>query len=1009
MRNKPGKLFFLFILLIFFTAIRGAAQSYPMRHYTVADGLPSNNVYCVYKDSKGILWFATEKGIARYNGDRFERFSTADGLPDNEIFCFGEDKYHRLWMGTYNGSLCYYKDGIIHTAANTPFLRLPVKNSFIYNIGNEYDGSVTIKFHSSDYFLNIVGDKINVLNVNGLHEDSRVFIQVVKIAPTKYQLIYEYKRINWDTSGKVLYQTPARRVRGALISNDRHYLVFNDFIVSGGRTVCSAIPDPDSLKIQCILEDPQRNLTMMATSTGVFVLPAKTQLFKDHEVSSIAKDVSDNYWIATTDAGVFCINTAYQHFNVFNNPDKTAVRYARILNGQLYFATKSGNIYTLRNDRIQTLFGLSQYRQDFERKHPVAKYWEYQTDQPGLTTVSMATQHGLQSQKFSIATHLDDSGHFYYASSWETSIFDQLQQDKAHLARSIPLLYYYSVKDIALSKEAIYINASIAAFYIPRSVMENHDYTLIEKLKTNPAKNERLYGWATDQDGKVWTSTVDSLYKIEGNKITVQPQFGAIRLRKFGFWNGFLMGYTPDNTLLICHLRNGKMITDTTINGSSIWSDFYPLDSSHVLISTNDKYRIATLTHPGEKNGFRIQTVESRFVPIQAEYVCADTSVSYFFNNGTITRFDTKRLFNTSAKPIVYLISLRTKDSVYAATQSAAFTIPHRQAGDLQVAYLPLSFDGGDIRCEYSVSQDSNDNWHPTDNGNIGLYLPNYGTYYVRIRARTSSDVYSDIAHFRFTIEKPFWATWWFIVLMVIVALNLLWLLILLVTRRILRRRQKAYEADMKYQRMEFKALNALMNPHFIFNTLNNIQNLFKNNGNRADEYFVTFARLIRQNMQNVTKDVISLEQELNLVANYLKLEKLRFDEFVNYRMDVDPELDLDNVFIPPLLIQPLVENAIRHGLLPKQSADNYVTVHVFEKGKSLLIEIRDNGVGLSKKTDHIDPQHESLGLSNLRKRIEHMNRTRTEVFTFELIEQKDERGRISGTLARIEIASDRW
>ena len=122
----PHQLIRIFSLIIFlFASIRSSAQSYPMHNYTVADGLPSNTVYCVYKDSKGLLWFGTDKGIARYNGIKFEKFSTADGLPDNEIFCFSEDKYNRLWMGTFNGSLCYYKDGIIHTGDNTPFLKLP--------------------------------------------------------------------------------------------------------------------------------------------------------------------------------------------------------------------------------------------------------------------------------------------------------------------------------------------------------------------------------------------------------------------------------------------------------------------------------------------------------------------------------------------------------------------------------------------------------------------------------------------------------------------------------------------------------------------------------------------------------------------------------------------------------------------------------------------------------------------------------------------------------------------
>src|SRR5437016_2824434 len=77
-------------------------QDFPVQHFTIEDGLPSNNVYYIYKDSKGYLWIATDKGIARYNGIKFETFTTFNGLPDNEVFFFKEDYQGRLWLGTYN-------------------------------------------------------------------------------------------------------------------------------------------------------------------------------------------------------------------------------------------------------------------------------------------------------------------------------------------------------------------------------------------------------------------------------------------------------------------------------------------------------------------------------------------------------------------------------------------------------------------------------------------------------------------------------------------------------------------------------------------------------------------------------------------------------------------------------------------------------------------------------------------------------------------------------------------
>src|ERR1700761_897519 len=99
---------FFFIVSLFYLSFLSAGQEFPMLHYTIEDGLPSNNIYDVYRDSKGFLWFTSDKGIARYNGIKFEKFTTFNGLPDNEIFFSQEDSYGRLWFGTYNGELCYY-------------------------------------------------------------------------------------------------------------------------------------------------------------------------------------------------------------------------------------------------------------------------------------------------------------------------------------------------------------------------------------------------------------------------------------------------------------------------------------------------------------------------------------------------------------------------------------------------------------------------------------------------------------------------------------------------------------------------------------------------------------------------------------------------------------------------------------------------------------------------------------------------------------------------------------
>ena len=111
---------FFFTSILFTSSFQVESKDFPMLHFTKDDGLPGKTVYQVYRDSKGYLWFATDKGVARYNGIKFEKFTTLDGLADNEIFMCQEDFEGRIWFGTWNGKLCFYKDGIFHNEANTP-------------------------------------------------------------------------------------------------------------------------------------------------------------------------------------------------------------------------------------------------------------------------------------------------------------------------------------------------------------------------------------------------------------------------------------------------------------------------------------------------------------------------------------------------------------------------------------------------------------------------------------------------------------------------------------------------------------------------------------------------------------------------------------------------------------------------------------------------------------------------------------------------------------------------
>jgi len=166
------------------------------------------------------------------------------------------------------------------------------------------------------------------------------------------------------------------------------------------------------------------------------------------------------------------------------------------------------------------------------------------------------------------------------------------------------------------------------------------------------------------------------------------------------------------------------------------------------------------------------------------------------------------------------------------------------------------------------------------------------------------------------------------------------------------RTKNKALKANQQRLVLEQKVLQSQMNPHFVFNVLSAIQNsLLDNNPIKSAGYLSNFAKLIRQNFNFIQKEKISLEDDLDALNNYIKTQQFRFNDSFDYKIDVEENIDIESVFIPPMLLQPFVENAIEHGL---KSIDykGFLEVKIQEIENKIHFTITDNGVGYLPKND---------------------------------------------------------
>jgi len=217
---------------------------------------------------------------------------------------------------------------------------------------------------------------------------------------------------------------------------------------------------------------------------------------------------------------------------------------------------------------------------------------------------------------------------------------------------------------------------------------------------------------------------------------------------------------------------------------------------------------------------------------------------------------------------------------------------------------------------------------------------------------------------------------------------------------------RKQEEEELLTKRMtelEHTALQAQMNPHFIFNCLNSIQQyVFDQDVLAANKYITGFAKLIRATLHNSTKDFIPLEDELDYLSTYLSLEKLRFKEKMNYSIEVSPGLPVSRGFcIPPMIIQPYVENSMRHGLRHRKMAGGYIKISIREQEGKLAVVVEDNGIGREKAASFKTREHieyQSKGMSLTADRIRLINSIHKENIELEIIDLKDPQGVASGT-----------
>jgi len=288
------------------------------------------------------------------------------------------------------------------------------------------------------------------------------------------------------------------------------------------------------------------------------------------------------------------------------------------------------------------------------------------------------------------------------------------------------------------------------------------------------------------------------------------------------------------------------------------------------------------------------------------------------------------------------------------------------------------------------------------------------GNYTLKVMASNNDDQWNKAGfELELIIIPPFWATWWFKTIVVLVLAGSVLLFFRLRENRI--RKEEARQTAINKQIAEIRmiALRGQMNPHFIFNSLNSIQHFITTRDKEeALNYLSKFSKLIRKILENSRENTVSISNELQLLELYIQLEQLRFSNKFDYHIAIDEKIDKENTEIPPLLIQPYIENAILHGLINKnEKGDLWLSL---ERNNGLLIcKIEDNGIGRARAQEIEQgkvSRHKSLGIKVTEERISGLFELldyKMEVVTedlFEIKQASEETRQPAGTRVTISI-----
>jgi ligand-binding sensor domain-containing protein len=911
------------------------------------------------RDKDGFLWFGTETGLSRYDGSHFRNFYTSDGLPDNEIIKLFVDSRNRVWIVPFKNSLCYYQNGKIHNQQNDSLLRRLTIHSDVYSVTEDVHGNIII--------AELRG--IEMISPNG---------KVTAIETYDHEpFILVQAGLNEKGEGQfILSLTPG----SPLVTIRQDALVKTGSVeAQGENNYTSTYLGPDLM----IYEDRDSLAFLYKGETHSLKMPAPKGFLHISRIDD--SSITLNAYSST-----YLYNTRQRKIVDSFLPGQMVSGVLEDPDGELWFSTLGGGIH-----RLVT--------------RDVVRYTFHDGNTPFPVYAVRRTGHTLYAgtDRFYLWALQDGEKKFH---SWKI--------DDRYSRGRITALEDLDGKEIIAGTDAGIFGIRVPGGQ-PRLLWHRgsvkalqllSDSVMLECSGTNVRRMRLRNGSLVDtiwparstcgclQGGRCYIGTLTGLYSvIPGDRSRPEhlltDRISAIAAAPDG---GLWVGTYGEGLVLLKNGRTARRFTVEDGLTSNICKCLYT--SGHSLWVGTDKglnkmvpadsgYTITPFT---AADGLGSELINAVYV--SGGKVYAGTSDG-------LTMFPEDRVHRKSEYRL-RITGLRISGNSWPL-DTAHFRLPYKD-NDLQVEYAGIVYPGsGTIRYRYRLLG-IDDRWGTTDQN--FLHYPSLppGDYELQILAVDPSGAIGGALQLPFSINPPWWE--W-------ISVRLLFLLVtgglirLVFQRRVRAIERKEAEKTWTVARMaelEQMALRSRMNPHFIFNSLNSIQLFVMEKDIRgANEYITHFSRLIRQTLDISARPEIAIQEEVEYLSTYLELEKKRFEDAFDYNIFVDAGIDRREQKIPPMILQPYVENAILHGIAHREDRQGHIQVKIRSDEKYLICTIEDNGVGRERAAQYksnAPSPYPSRAMEMTARRIEILNSTGKEPIHTVIEDVTEADGRREGT-----------